>query len=109
MLTFERFEDGIPTADSKTLEMIYDATPWKAMPGVRAASDRMPSRSNALYLDLNWNIELFDRPELAQVKIPYYVHTLFVDSHTYTLNDMLYMEPSDFSIGMNVSFCGDEL
>ena len=108
-LTFERFEDGIPTTDSKTLEMLYDATPWKAMPGIRATSDRMPSRSNTLYLDLNWNIELFDRPELAQVKIPYYVHMLFVDSHTYTLNDMLYMEPSDFSIGMNVSFCGDEL
>ena len=63
-----------------------------------------PTRSSALYLDLNWNIEFFDRPELAQVKIPYYVHMLFVDSFTYTLNDMLYMDPSDFSIGVNVSF-----
>ena len=108
-LTYERWEGGIPTADSETLKMLYDATSWEAMPRVRASSDRMPTRSSALYLDLNWNIEFFDRPELAQVKIPYYVHMLFVDSFTYTLNDMLYMDPSDFSIGVNVSFCGDEL
>ena len=102
----------LPTADEETLDRLYDATNWNALPSVFYDSDSkigMQSRDQALYLGLNWDIELFDRPELEHVKVPYYVHALFVDDSTYTLSDMMYMKSEDFKFFVEVSFDGDAI
>lgn len=103
-LTYELNDEAIPTADAEMMGLLYDATNWKTMPLVNASNGQIESREQQLYLNQNWDIELFDRPELKNIKIPYYVHALFVDSYTYTLNDMLYMDPDDFCIGLEIVF-----
>ena len=108
-MTYERYYEAIPSADANMLTRLYDATDWNIMPAVCASDGRMESREQQLYLGLNWNIELFDRPELADIKIPYYVHVLFVNSCTYTLNDMIHMDPDDFCIGIEVRFDGEKI
>ena len=108
-MTYERYDEAIPSADANMLTHLYDATNWKIMPAVCASDGRMESREQQLYLGLNWNIELFDRPELTDIKIPYYVHVLFVDSCAYTLNDMIHMNPDDFCIGIEVRFDGEKI
>lgn len=104
--------DATPIADETMMAMLYDETDWDAMPAVYFDVDcpqRLRSRSEALYGDLNWNIKLFDRPELANIQIPFYVHMLFNNSYTYTLNDMLHMNPEHFFIHVLVKFWGDNL
>ncbi|MBO4319453.1 MAG: hypothetical protein J5857_03185 [Treponema sp.] len=108
-LTYENCETPIPTADEEMLEHLYDATDWKILPKVYANEDRMESREDQLYRGLNWDIECFDRPELEHIKIPYYVHVLFVDSFTYTLNDMIHMNPDDFMIDLEINVDGEKI
>lgn len=107
-MTYE-YEGALSTADEQMVEQLYDATAWESVPGVYANNDKLKSREEALYLGLNWDIELFDRPELEHIKIPYYVHVLFVDSFSYTLNDMLYMNPDDFKIGIKIHFSDEDI
>lgn len=108
-LIYSNDENSIPTADKKTIHMLWNQTDWNLMPSITANSKGMRTRSDNLYLDMNWDVETFDRTELEHIKIPYYIHMLFVDSHTYTLNDMMYMNPDDFKIGIEVTFNGDDL
>ena len=103
-------ESPLPTADEEMMERLYDATNWNILPSVILGSDRLTqSREQQLYLGLNWDIELFDRPELEHIKIPYYVHALFVDEFSYSLTDMLHMKAEDFKIKIEVSFDGEAI
>ena len=108
-MTYENCEKPLPSADEEMLSRLYDATNWSLMPTVHANEDGMLSREDQLYLNTNWDIELFDRPEFEHIKIPYYVHVLFVDSYTYTLNDMLHMNPEDFIIDLKIDFNGESI
>ena len=108
-MTYENCEKPLPSADEEMLARLYDATNWSIMPTVHANEDGMLSREDQLYLNTNWDIELFDRPEFEHIKIPYYVHVLFVDSYTYTLNDMLHMNPEDFIIDLKIDFNGESI
>ena len=92
------------------MERLYDATNWNILPSVILGSNGLTqSREQQLYHGLNWDIELFDRPELEHIKIPYYVHVLFVDEFSYSLTDMLNMKPEDFKIKIEVSFDGEQI
>ena len=108
-MTYENWEKPLPSADEEMLARLYDATNWSIMPTVHANEDGMLSREDQLYLNTNWDIELFDRPEFEHIKIPYYIHVLFVDTYTYTLNDMLYMDPEDFIIDLKIDFNGESI
>jgi len=108
-MIYENWEKPLPSADEKMLARLYDATNWSIMPTVHANEDGMLSREDQLYLGTNWDIELFDRPEFEHIKIPYYVHVLFVDTYTYTLNDMLHMNPEDFIIDLKIDFNGESI
>ena len=110
-LSYENWDVPLPSADEKMMQRLYDATNWDILPSVHASDGEMESRADALYLgeNLNWDIEGFDRPELEHVKIPYYVHALFVDAHTYTLTDMMHMNPNDFYISMEFTFDGESV
>ena len=106
-MIYENWEKPLPSADEEMLSRLYDSTNWSLMPTVHANEDGMLSREDQLYLGTNWDIELFDRPEFEHIKIPYYVHVLFVDS--YTLNDMLHMNPEDFIIDLKIDFNGESI
>ena len=45
---------------------------------------------------MNWNIEGFDRSFVGNHLINFYMHSLFMDSWLYSMNDILYMNPDDF-------------
>ena len=108
-MSYENYENPIPTADEEMLWRLYNATNWNILPSIYANEDRMESREDQLYLGLNWDIELFDRPELEHIKITYYVHVLFVDSYTYTLNDMIHMNPDDFMFSLEINIDGEKI
>lgn len=108
-MSYENWKKPLPSADKKMLYRLYSETKWSIMPSVYASGEGMGSREDQLYLNTNWDIELFDRPEFEHIKIPYYIHVLFVDTYTYTLNDMLYMDPEDFKIELDISFDGEKI
>ena len=108
-MSYENWKKPLPSADKKMLYRLYNETKWSIMPSVYASGEGMGSREDQLYLNTNWDIELFDRPEFEHIKIPYYIHVLFVDTYTYTLNDMLYMDPEDFKIELDISFDGEKI
>ena len=108
-MSYENWKKPLPSADKKMLYRLYSETKWSIMPSVYASGEGMGSREDQLYRNTNWDIELFDRPEFEHIKIPYYIHVLFVDTYTYTLNDMLYMDPEDFKIELDISFDGEKI
>lgn len=108
-MSYENWKKPLPSADKKMLYRLYSETKWSIMPSVYASGEGMLSREDQLYRGTNWDIELFDRPEFEHIKIPYYIHVLFVDTYTYTLNDMLYMDPEDFKIELDISFDGEKI
>ncbi|MBO7612748.1 MAG: ankyrin repeat domain-containing protein [Treponema sp.] len=108
-MSYENRKKPLPSADKKMLYRLYSKTKWSIMPSVYASGEGMGSREDQLYHNTNWDIELFDRPEFEHIKIPYYIHVLFVDTYTYTLNDMLYMDPEDFKIELDISFDGEKI
>ena len=102
--------EPLPGIDEEMMERLDDATNWLALPDIYFASGReMYSREQLLYGGLNWNINLFDRPELEHIKIPYYVHVLFVDEFSYSLSDMMNMKAEDFKIEIEVNFDGEAI
>ena len=108
-MSYENWKKPLPSADKKMLYRLYSETKWSIMPSVYASGEGMGSREDQLYRNTNWDIELFDRPEFEHIKIPYYIHVLFVDTYTYTLNDMLYMDPEDFIIDLKIDFNGESI
>lgn len=60
--------------------------------------------SDIFLRDMNWNIERFDKKYVGDTPIPYFLHRIFVDADTYSLEDLMRISPDDFIINIIVVF-----
>ncbi|HAM78049.1 MAG: hypothetical protein II631_05645 [Treponema sp.] len=78
----------------------------KGQRNIYASHQKIEDRANQLFLgkDVNWNTDIFDRPEFKHIPVCYYVNSVFFQSKTYSLQDMLYMENDEFKYHIEVYF-----
>ncbi len=97
---------GIPTADGELLMDLSDQTRC-FFPYVNLDSDSdIPDfdRDFIKIPELNWNIEALDLPGLENHHIHYFMHTMFVDSHTFCVADIPYLKPEDLQWQITVQY-----
>jgi len=78
----------------------------KGQRNIYASHKKIEDRANQLFLgkDVNWNTDIFDRPEFKHMPVCYYVNSVFFQSKTFSLQDMLSMENDDFKFHIEVYF-----
>ena len=78
----------------------------KGQRNIYASHQKIEDRANQLFLgkDVNWNTDIFDRPEFKHLPVCYYVNSVFFQSKTYSLQDMLSMENDEFKYHIEVYF-----
>ena len=78
----------------------------KGQRNIYASHQKIEDRANQLFLgkDVNWNTDIFDRPEFKHIPVCYYVNSVFFQSKTYSLQDMLSMENDEFKYHIEVYF-----
>ena len=78
----------------------------KGQRNIYASHQKIEDRANQLFLgkDVNWNMDIFDRPEFKHIPVCYYVNSVFFQSKTYSLQDMLSMENDEFKYHIEVYF-----
>lgn len=78
----------------------------KGQRNIYASQQKIEDRANQLFLgkDVNWNTDIFDRPEFKHIPVCYYVNSVFFQSKTYSLQDMLSMENDEFKYHIEVYF-----
>ena len=78
----------------------------KGQRNIYASHQKIEDRANQLFLgkDVNWNTDIFDRPEFKNIPVCYYVNSVFFQSKTYSLQDMLSMENDEFKFHIEVYF-----
>ena len=78
----------------------------KGQRNIYASHQKIEDRANQLFLgkDVNWNTDIFDRSEFKHIPVCYYVNSVFFQSKTYSLQDMLSMENDEFKYHIEVYF-----
>lgn len=78
----------------------------KGQRNIYASHQKIEDRANQLFLgkDVNWNTDIFDRPEFKHIPVCYYVNSVFFQSKIYSLQDMLSMENDEFKYHIEVYF-----
>lgn len=101
------YENGIPTADHKTLIMMSDETELSFPSCSLTEDDFIPDYDKDFINDdpaLSWNIEWLDLPGLEKHYIHYFMHSLFVDSDTFCPADIPFLKPEDLQWQITVQF-----
>lgn len=101
------YEDGIPTADHETLMLMSDETELSFPCCTLTEDDLIPDFDEDFINDdpaLSWNIEWLDLPGLENHFIHYFMHSLFVDSHTFCPADIPYLKPEDLQWQITVQY-----
>ena len=105
-LAYDYEDTGIPTADGDLLMDLSDGTKW-CFPSVTLEPDSVIpdfDRDFIRLTDLNWNIEALDLPGLENHRIYYFMHTMFIDSHTFCVADIPYLKPEDLQWQITVQY-----
>lgn len=95
----------LPFASLEDKMRIWYKTFWEDS-SVSANTDGLfRDTDDGLFLrDMNWNIERFDKKYVGDTAIPYFLHRIFVDADTYSLEDLMRISPDDFIIDIVVIF-----
>lgn len=99
-------DDGIPTADGTTLMDLSDETRF-FFPSCQLTGDsEIPDFEEDFiqHTELNWNIEDFNLPELANHQIYYFMHNIFIDANTFCIADIPYLKPDDLLWQITVQY-----
>lgn len=101
------YEDGIPTANHETLMQMSDETELSFPSCTLTEDDFIPDFDEDFINDepaLSWNIEWLDLPGLEKHYIHYFMHSLYVDSHTFCPADIPFLKPEDLQWQITVQY-----
>ena len=101
------YEEGITTANHETLMQMSDETEYSFPSCTLSGGEAIPDFDWDFISDdpaLNWNIEWLNLPGLENHYIHFFMHSLFVDSHTFCPADIPYLKPEDLQWQITVQY-----